>query len=59
MLTDDAWRTTQDDGRQPIAIGRLSDSCVLKKSKLQMPLIKVSDLFDLSISKTYGSIAKI
>ena len=30
MLTHDAQRTTHDDGRQPIAIGHLSDSGDLK-----------------------------
>ena len=30
MLTHDARRTTNDDGRQPIAIGHLSDSGDLK-----------------------------
>ena len=30
MLTHDAWHTTDDDGRQPIAIGHLSDSGDLK-----------------------------
>ena len=33
MLTHDARRTTNDDGRQPIAIGHLSDSGDLKRSK--------------------------
>ena len=33
MLTDDARRTTHDDGRQPIAIGHLSDSGDLKIEK--------------------------
>ena len=32
MLTHDGRRTTDDDGRQPIAIGHLSDSGDLKKS---------------------------
>ena len=31
MLTDDAQRTTDDDGRQPIAIGHPSDSGDLKR----------------------------
>ena len=31
MLTHDGRRTTHDDGRQPIAIGHLSDSGDLKK----------------------------
>ena len=30
MLTDDGRRTPHDDGRQPIAIGHLSDSGDLK-----------------------------
>ena len=30
MLTHDGRRTTHDDGRQPIAIGHLSDSGDLK-----------------------------
>ena len=29
-----AWRTTQDDGRQPIVIGHLCDSSDLKKNLL-------------------------
>ena len=33
MLTHDGHRTTHDDGRQPIAIGHLSDSGDLKKPK--------------------------
>ena len=38
MLTDDARRTTHDDGRQPIAIGHLSDSGDLIKD-LQNQLV--------------------
>ena len=36
MLTDDAHRTTHDDGRQPIAIGHLSDSGDLKMFSLSV-----------------------
>ena len=39
MLTHDARRTTDDDGRQPIAIGHLSDSGDLKSS-LELKLAK-------------------
>ena len=35
MLTDDARRTPHDDGRQPIAIGHLSDSGDLKMGTKQ------------------------
>ena len=35
MLTHDARRTTDDDGRQPIAIGHLSDSGDLKIAPIE------------------------
>ena len=52
MLTEDGQRTTHDAGRQPIAIGHLSDSGDLKKTVAFSEIQQVRDCFRNSFQHT-------
>ena len=55
MLTHDARLTADDDGRQPIALGHLSDSGDLKMCKIN----RQRTTCDLESSQVYGLLSQL